>query len=638
MKRGKENTFNNRCRYLCLECWDNGNVSKTRRFPLLSSRQHNDWFGSRVSSSYDACVCTLKEQGSLCLDCKDRQNTEAKADGMTQCHGEGCDRPAGDLKEKRRVCNWCHKRLPRHLSATSHQEWTEKIIAAKQRAALSRQADMEEYNRRRTKLLRMSRRELRGDKEVEGDPDADKQQFVRHLDTFNYRKFMPEKAMPTGNEVYQSQRGHWTYSVAFLEHSGLFCHHLPAMPTVRAATMQGVPRYARTTLAKPDSPGLHYPKIHVMNEKLGTSYHKSRLREWHEVKAHVLELLIVKRVPFQEAQALILEDFHFYAAEEEYEYMFAIWKHDWLRVRFSDEQIDQGEDMNVPPDHDDLAFAKELQRQMDQEAAEAMQADIYDAEENLTWSSSRPQAFQEQRDSSDGEEDDAHATEADQIAERQEIDAALKPRPSAQASGLGVLSASTSSSSEFSVPSGFAIPSSSTALQPQKASNTNPPTMQPQQQASAFPQPPPQNSPPTTSGPLADLPPPYEPPSPSKWRKLRLGLKRRWTGSSSVDESTNKQTQLTPTSSNPGSVSSSDETYSGKGKSKGKEREDEEPFMTFDFEDEGLADGEDDAPSTSYRETGYIVEKDDEGEEDEDEDEVIYKGREGGRMPGEWCR
>lgn len=47
-------------------------------------------------------------------------------------------------------------------------------------------------------------------------PEHDQPIFVRHLDTINYRKYMSERSSPSGDSVYQSKHGRWTYSRHFL--------------------------------------------------------------------------------------------------------------------------------------------------------------------------------------------------------------------------------------------------------------------------------------------------------------------------------------------------------------------------------------------------------------------------------------
>ena len=234
----KENTFNNRCRSMCPACWDNGNVSKSRRYPSASSQQPQGWYEHEEATD-GVCTCTLKNDAYLCIPCKNLQNSQAVSESAKQCHGHGCHNAVGDDARRRRICTWCHKPLPGHLGGAARLEWNQKIIEARRMAAESRRADLEEYNTRRLKLLRMSRRELRGDDSVRNDPDADTPQYVRHLDTFNYRAFMPEYAAPTGSEVYQSKKGYWMYSQGFLQHMGRFCAKLPLNQGVTNATKAG---------------------------------------------------------------------------------------------------------------------------------------------------------------------------------------------------------------------------------------------------------------------------------------------------------------------------------------------------------------------------------------------------------------
>jgi hypothetical protein len=389
MARGKENTFGNRCRYLCPKCWDGGNVSKTRRFPLLSSRQPSSWFGLQGGTKDEVCCCTFKDDGFLCLECKDRQNAEATSDSVLQCHGVGCNDAAGDGYERRRICTWCDKTLPRHLGGPARLEWNEKIIEARRRAALSRQADVEEYNRKRLKLSRMSRRELRGDEAVQGDPEADVPQYVRHLDTFNYRSFMSDSAAPTGNEVYLSKKGHWTYSTEFLKHIGIYCRRLPSRLELSSVTRHAAFAFARSNTER----RLERRKYYEIRKKkpinIGGRLEYARLDQWHNLKAVILDLLVVQCVPFGQAQFSMFRDYDFMADEAEYQYILTQWGHDWRNVRFAGEvdALPEWEDVqndaayNESCEDSDLQLARKLQEQMDRDAAHAMQFEFFDEDD-----------------------------------------------------------------------------------------------------------------------------------------------------------------------------------------------------------------------------------------------------------------
>lgn len=77
-------------------------------------------------------------------------------------------------------------------------------------------ADLEEYNRKLSRSLKMSRRQMRGDDAVQGDPEAGVLQFVRDLDVVNYRSLMPDDCAPSAEEIYESKRGRWRYNKNFL--------------------------------------------------------------------------------------------------------------------------------------------------------------------------------------------------------------------------------------------------------------------------------------------------------------------------------------------------------------------------------------------------------------------------------------
>ncbi|KAL6242940.1 hypothetical protein RBB50_010040 [Rhinocladiella similis] len=319
--RGHENTFQNRIRYLCKECWDSGNVSRSHRFELdasLPMSKHTEWHDPDGSTK-DYCTCTLKDDGWLCLDCKDLQNWEAISSGDTDCHGLQCDSKLDADKERRRICLWCDKALPRQIGGTTRHHWNQKMIEARARNAASRQADLEEYNRRRQKLLRMSRREMRGDEAVKDDPDADLPQFVRHLDTVNYRAYLDEKAAPSGDGVYDSKRGYWRYNKEFLLKIRLRCQQVPKPQqlAILNQTDNGGLRFARTNTEKSEDTFSFTAMVPSMSE--------DRVKEWCTLKAHILELLLVQKLSYAETRNVMHEDHDFDASLKEYRKVLHLW-------------------------------------------------------------------------------------------------------------------------------------------------------------------------------------------------------------------------------------------------------------------------------------------------------------------------
>lgn len=117
-----ENTFPNRTRSLCVECFDSGNShqeislkdgQKTVLTPYLMRTE---------------CVCTAKD-GHLCLRCKTKQNSSLGT--RDKCYGMRC------LKSKAdgfggRVCLWCGLSLPRERSrAESRRDYDVRHLLAR---------------------------------------------------------------------------------------------------------------------------------------------------------------------------------------------------------------------------------------------------------------------------------------------------------------------------------------------------------------------------------------------------------------------------------------------------------------------------------------------------------------------------
>ncbi|ERF75148.1 hypothetical protein EPUS_06188 [Endocarpon pusillum Z07020] len=209
-----ENTFKNRCRFMCKRCWDSSNVQKQRRYSgragAVDEYSHRSAAQARVF-----CICTSKD-GWVCNECKEKQNMDARADGTRVCHGQNCGNILEDDKDRRKICLWCDKPIPRgRASMESRIAFDQKMMDAREREFSSQLADWEEYESNRRRQMLMSRRELRGDAAVEDDPDADMQQFVRNLDILNYYRFCGEQ--PTGDEIYNSKHGQWQYNAKFLK-------------------------------------------------------------------------------------------------------------------------------------------------------------------------------------------------------------------------------------------------------------------------------------------------------------------------------------------------------------------------------------------------------------------------------------
>lgn len=140
-----------------------------------------------------------------------------------QCYGLGCSSLIDEAnRDRRRICLWCSKSLPRQFGGEDRLRWEEKQLEIRAAAAAARSADIEEWARNRFKTLTMSRREMRGTEECilltgRDGPEHDEPVFVRHLDAVNYRKYMGERIAPSPASVYQSKHGRWVYSRDFLE-------------------------------------------------------------------------------------------------------------------------------------------------------------------------------------------------------------------------------------------------------------------------------------------------------------------------------------------------------------------------------------------------------------------------------------
>jgi hypothetical protein len=212
-----ENTFKNRCRFMCQRCWDTENVQKQRRYsgrPSAADRRSHKsefWAGQ-------FCTCTSKD-GWVCNDCKEKQNQEARLEAMTVCYGEKCAIVLDTDKDRRKICLWCDKPMPRgRASLESKIAFDQKIMDGWGREISSEMpiiyhcgGDLPTHHPR----MCMSRREMRGNRLVQNDPDADLQQFLSNLDIFNYLRLCDRE--PTGDEIYYSKLGRWKYNRDFLK-------------------------------------------------------------------------------------------------------------------------------------------------------------------------------------------------------------------------------------------------------------------------------------------------------------------------------------------------------------------------------------------------------------------------------------
>lgn len=118
-----ENTFPNRTRSLCVECFDSGTPHQAA---MLNGEE------TVALPSYlmrGECICTAKD-GHLCLKCKTKQNSELET-RHNQCYGQGCSKSI--LEDfGGRVCIWCDVPLPRERSrAESRRDYDIRHILAR---------------------------------------------------------------------------------------------------------------------------------------------------------------------------------------------------------------------------------------------------------------------------------------------------------------------------------------------------------------------------------------------------------------------------------------------------------------------------------------------------------------------------
>jgi len=399
--RGHENTFRNRCRYLCRSCWDSGNGSRSQRFALAPSRAgplKRKWY-DLDGGPKDFCTCTLKNDCWLCLECKDRQNAEAVESAQIHCHGQGCSEILADDRERRRICLWCDKALPRQIGGTTRYLWNQKMVEARALNAASRQADLEEYNRKRLKLLRMSRREMRGNEAVKGDADADLPQLVRHLDTINYRRYMDERAAPSPEAVYASKMGYWRYTRPFLLSMRSRCQNVRVSESVMSSTREGGLKFARTNADKLaqmrenlesgdraafQSSGQRRSRTAFTTPRSGpASVGRGRTREWHHLEAVILELVIVQEQSYEDTLRLMRTDYGFSASIDECRMMLRRWLHRLQEAFHSGGSGRQADD--CPPSsslHLDEPVTRRIQEVLDHESAEALPAEWLWQDEN----------------------------------------------------------------------------------------------------------------------------------------------------------------------------------------------------------------------------------------------------------------
>ena len=118
-----ENTFANRTRCLCVECFDSGN---SHQESSLNDEENIVLTSSLIPTE---CVCTARD-GHLCLRCKTKQNSNFETRN-NQCYGKGCSKSLSDTFGGR-VCLWCDLPLPRERSrAESRRDYDARHLLAR---------------------------------------------------------------------------------------------------------------------------------------------------------------------------------------------------------------------------------------------------------------------------------------------------------------------------------------------------------------------------------------------------------------------------------------------------------------------------------------------------------------------------
>lgn len=245
----RDDTFKHRTRYLCPTCWESGNLRKDFRHPIDHVSREHIWRGRSYTQRGSYCSCSGSSDNWLCIPCKTLQNASAptnqnisevlpnekerhsrsalvgllEAPEPVRCFGLDCPNEILEAdRERRRICLWCSKPLPRQYAGEDRLRWESRQVEIRAAAAASRSADIAEWARNRFRSLTMSRREMRGSEAClalshgRDSPEHDQPIFVKHLDAVNYRRFMIESDWLSPDSVYQSKHGRWTYTRGFL--------------------------------------------------------------------------------------------------------------------------------------------------------------------------------------------------------------------------------------------------------------------------------------------------------------------------------------------------------------------------------------------------------------------------------------
>lgn len=207
-----ENTFKNRCRFMCQRCWNTGNQQRQYRY---SGRHNSAEKGGHKFARENGriCICTSQD-GWLCNDCKENQNDGVRLDGLNMCFGQDCEMELEDDKDRRKICLWCDNPLPRgRVSMQSRLAFDQKLMmmgASERAVGLPADTHVTEYPRISYNSIPLSRRAIRGNHAVKDDPDADVPQYLPTL-SLHFGRDQPRTIETCGTKV-----GKWKYDSDFL--------------------------------------------------------------------------------------------------------------------------------------------------------------------------------------------------------------------------------------------------------------------------------------------------------------------------------------------------------------------------------------------------------------------------------------
>ena len=141
-----ENTFQNRHRSLCPDCWYSGNKHKKQPVQVVSNPSPKPYPDQATDGEF--CNCTAKS-GHICLKCKTEQNAE-RLNEAERCYGQGC--LYGYSKSRAtpmegRVCLWCSRQLPGSRSrAESRRDYDARHILARSHSSYDRHPEEEDLD------------------------------------------------------------------------------------------------------------------------------------------------------------------------------------------------------------------------------------------------------------------------------------------------------------------------------------------------------------------------------------------------------------------------------------------------------------------------------------------------------------